>query len=81
MAILATRIFTLQRRTALQQAGITHVLSVVKLSEDKHLLEPYQHMEVPINDMANENILEHFPAANRFIETALDSGGTVLVHW
>jgi dual specificity phosphatase 12 len=74
-------IFTLRRREALQQANITHVLSVLRLPLDKDLFSPFEHMVVEIDDVEDENLLEHFPATNRFIQEGLDGGGGVLVHW
>jgi dual specificity phosphatase 12 len=29
----------------------------------------------------DENLLEHFPTCNRFIQDGLDAGGGVLIHW
>ncbi|KAF2709304.1 dual specificity protein phosphatase 12 [Pleomassaria siparia CBS 279.74] len=73
--------FTLRRRDALQQANITHVLSVLRLPLDQNLFSPFkQHMVVEVDDVDDENLLEHFPATNRFIQNGLDSGGGVLVH-
>ena len=38
-------------------------------------------MVVEVDDVDDENLLEHFPETNRFISDALDAGGSVLVHW
>jgi|TARA_R110002003_G_scaffold38_5_gene2340 dual specificity phosphatase 12 len=74
--------FTLRRREALQQANITHVLSVLRSPLDQELFRPFkQHMVVEVDDVEDENLLEHLPATNRFIKEGLDSGGGVLVHW
>ncbi|KAF2745569.1 dual specificity protein phosphatase 12 [Sporormia fimetaria CBS 119925] len=73
-------IFTLRRREALQQANITHVLSVLRLPLDKELFSPFKHMVVEVDDVDDENLLEHFPATNKFIQEGLDGGGGVLVH-
>ncbi|KAF2004934.1 dual specificity protein phosphatase 12 [Amniculicola lignicola CBS 123094] len=72
--------FTLRRREALQQANITHVLSVLRLPLDQNLFSPFQHMTVEVDDTEDENLLEHFPLTNKFIQEGLDSGGGVLVH-
>jgi dual specificity phosphatase 12 len=74
--------FTLRRREALQQANITHVLSVLRSPLDQELFRPFKkHMIVEVDDVEDENLLEHLPATNRFIKEGLDSGGGVLVHW
>jgi len=72
--------FTLRARTALKEAGITHVLSVLRFAIDKTILEPYKHMQVELDDVEDENILEHFPETNRFISEALEMGGHVFIH-
>lgn len=56
--------------------GITHVLSVCPNypSTGPH------HLQIPVLDTENENLLIHLPQACRFIQDALDSGGRVLVH-
>ena len=75
------RLFTLRRKVDLQAAGITHVLSVLRLPVDEKLFEPYHHQVVEVNDTDDENLIEHFPSCNRFIDDAFDAGGAVLVHW
>jgi len=75
------RLFTLRRREALQQANITHVLSVLRLPLDQRLFDGFKHMVVEVDDVDDENLLEHFPATNKFIQDGLDGGGGVLVHW
>ena len=73
--------FTLRRRDALQQANITHVLSVLRLPLDQSLFSPFKHMVVEVDDTEDENLLEHFSSTNSFIQEGLDGGGGVLVHW
>lgn len=73
--------FTLRRRDALKNANITHVLSVLRSPLDTALFAPFHHMTVEVDDVEDENLLEHFPATNRFIQQGLDRGGGVLVHW
>lgn len=73
--------FTLRRREALQQANITHVLSVLRTPLDQELFSPFKHMVVEVDDVEDENLLEHFPATNAFIREGLGEGGGVLVHW
>ncbi|KAF2840750.1 dual specificity protein phosphatase 12 [Patellaria atrata CBS 101060] len=73
-------LFTLRRRQALEEASITHVLSVLRLPLDQALFSTFKHMVVEVDDVEDENLLEHFPSTNRFIQDALDDGGGVLVH-
>jgi dual specificity phosphatase 12 len=73
--------FTLRRREALQQANITHVLSVLRTPLDQDLFSLFKHMVVEVDDVEDENLLEHFPATNSFIQEGLEGGGGVLVHW
>ncbi|GAB7348075.1 hypothetical protein MBLNU459_g6105t1 [Dothideomycetes sp. NU459] len=72
--------YTVRRKEQLQEAGITHVLSVLRLPLDKELFEGFQHMVVEVDDVEDDNLLEHFPSTNKFIQDALASGGAVLVH-
>ncbi|KAF1839292.1 dual specificity protein phosphatase 12 [Decorospora gaudefroyi] len=72
--------FTLRRREALQQANITHVVSVLRTPLDQELFSSFKHMVVEVDDVDDENLLEHFPATNRFIKEGLEGGGGVLVH-
>jgi hypothetical protein len=74
-------LFTLRRKQALQDANITHVLSVLRLPLDQELFKGFKHMLVEVDDVEDENLLEHFKTTNAFIQEGLDSGGGVLVHW
>lgn len=73
--------FTLRRKESLQQSGITHVLSVLKLPLDQKLFEGFEHKVVEVDDVEDENLIEHFPSCVKFIQDGLDGGGAVLVHW
>ena len=75
------RFITLKRYAALKKANITHVLSVLAGPVNPELLEPYTHLAIEVNDTEDENLLEHFPVSNAFIQEGLDGGGGVLVHW
>jgi dual specificity phosphatase 12 len=41
----------------------------------------YKHMLVDVDDVEDENLLQHFKATNAFIEEGVAGGGGVLVHW
>lgn len=74
-------LFSLRRKEALTKAAITHVVSVLRLPLDEHLFVNFEHHVVEIDDVDDENIVEHFPASNAFIRRGLDAGTGVLVHW
>ena len=65
----------------MRKANITHVVSVLRLPIDADLFQDYKHLVIEVDDVADENILEHFPTSNAFIQEGLGGGGGVLVHW
>jgi dual specificity phosphatase 12 len=65
----------------MRDANITHVLSVLGLDIEKKLLEDYKHLQIEVDDVEDENLLQHFKATNAFIEEGLNAGGGVYVHW
>jgi dual specificity phosphatase 12 len=81
MANPQPRLFTLRRKGALRAANITHVLSVLNFDIEEDLLKDYKKLKVEVDDVEDENLLEHFKATNAFIEEGLSAGGGVYVHW
>lgn len=75
------RLFTLRRRTALKECNITHILSVLRFTPEKELIEEFVNHVIEVDDVDDENILQYLPETNKFIEDGLRSGGGVLVHW
>ena len=75
------RLFSLHRKEALEKANITHVVSALCLPIDRDLFQGYKHLVVEVNDVEDENILQHFPTTNAFIRDGVGGGGGVLVHW
>ena len=71
----------MRRKEAMSKANITHVVSVLRLPVDADLFHDYEHLVIEVDDVEEENILEHFPTSNAFIRKGLDAGGGVLVHW
>lgn len=41
----------------------------------------FQRLIIEVDDSKDENLLEHFSSAVKFIQSGLNSGGGVLVHW
>lgn len=60
--------------------GVTHVLSILNIKPDPSLL-PMTQFVVEALDEPSFNLIQHFPATNRFIKNALNAGGGVFVHW
>lgn len=54
---------------------------MLKLPVEQGLFEGFTHKAVEVDDVEDENLLEHFPECNRFIQSGIESGGGVLVHW
>jgi len=48
---------------------------------DQDLFKPYKRLLIEVDDVEDENLLQHFKATNAFIQQGLDSGGGVFVHW
>ncbi|KAJ8595799.1 phosphatases II [Rhizopogon salebrosus TDB-379] len=59
-----------------KKLGITHVLTVCP---DYSSTDP-NHLTIPVQDSEYEDLLIHLPEGCRFIQSALDQGGIVLVH-
>jgi len=76
-----TSLFSLRRKEAVKKANITHVVSALRLPLEEDLFVNFRHHVVEVDDVDDENIMEHFPASNAFIQDGLDAGGGVLVHW
>ncbi|KAI9793500.1 MAG: tyrosine protein phosphatase yvh1 [Peltula sp. TS41687] len=75
-----SRFICMRRKTALREANITHVLSVIPGSTDEDVFASYTHMTLDVYDLEDENLLQHFPAANTFINEGLSGNGGVFVH-
>lgn len=75
--------FSLKNEAALSRANITHVVTVLRMPPpvvDK-TQETRQQLRIDVDDVDDENLLQHFPAATKFIQSGLDAGGSVLIHW
>jgi len=72
--------FALRAKTALREAAITHVVSVLRLPLDQALFEGFEHLVIEADDVEEENLIEHFAKTNEFISGALRDSGSVLIH-
>ncbi|KAL9115535.1 MAG: hypothetical protein Q9227_000856 [Pyrenula ochraceoflavens] len=74
---------SLRRNDALRAARITHILSIIDWPVSPELVQHYRHLQININDMEDENLLEHFPTAIAFIQEGLQNingHAGVLIH-
>ncbi|KAL2002366.1 hypothetical protein VTN02DRAFT_73 [Thermoascus thermophilus] len=71
---------SLKNKAALSRANITHVVSVLRMQHPDETFAPFKHLVIAVDDVGDENLLEHFATANAFIQSGLDAGGGVLVH-
>ncbi|KAK6354839.1 tyrosine protein phosphatase yvh1 [Orbilia brochopaga] len=72
--------YAMRRQQQLEEANITHVVSILRGKMDEQLFAPYKHLHIEVDDEDDENLLEHFATTNEFIDNAVSSGGSVLVH-
>ncbi|KAE9377768.1 dual specificity protein phosphatase 12 [Stipitochalara longipes BDJ] len=79
-------LFTLRRKTTLEKTGITHIVSVLKYDfKDFEDWEKYDHLNIEVDDVEDENLLGEFENTGKWIEEGLKNGkdgkkGGVLVH-
>jgi dual specificity phosphatase 12 len=57
------------------------VVSVLRLAPSENIFSDFKQHRIDVDDVDDENLLEHLPAAVKFIQSGLDAGGSVLVHW
>lgn len=80
-SLVLSSVISLRNKVALQQANITHVVSVLRIRPDETLTEGFHNFRIEVDDVEDEDLLQHFTPANAFIQSGLDAGGGVLVHW
>lgn len=77
----------------MKEENITHVLSVISpdinsaffgdsSSEEtlSHRVKNFKHLRIDIDDVEDENIMQHFAKTNEFINDAVNNGSGCLVH-
>ncbi|EZF28144.1 hypothetical protein H101_08175, partial [Trichophyton interdigitale H6] len=81
--VYASRLMALNNKLALERENITHTLTVLRINVDEERFKPFkEHLHIPVDDVDDEDLLQHFPTTNAFIRSGLESGtGGVLVHW
>ncbi|XP_071375076.1 dual specificity protein phosphatase 16 [Centroberyx affinis] len=60
--------------------GISYVLSVSRCSPQPSFLPRSRYLRIPIDDSLRDDLLPWIPQALRFIDAAMSSGASVLVH-
>lgn len=70
--------------SSLQSHNITHIVCIRQTAE-AHFIRPnfidvFKYLLLEIADCQTENIIQYIPEVNRFINEAISSGGSVLVH-
>ncbi|KAK9473740.1 protein-tyrosine phosphatase-like protein [Dipodascopsis tothii] len=75
--------FALKGKLSIEQAGITHILSVLRgpiEANDVLGQAGMTHKQISLDDDEDENIIEHFGEALEFMDAAVSKGESVLVH-
>jgi atypical dual specificity phosphatase len=63
----------------LKEEGITHVVNLV-LGMDSIYPEDFKYLNIPLRDIANQDILKYLDTCVDFMHEAISLGGKVLVH-
>jgi dual specificity phosphatase 12 len=81
MSDLHLSIMAAKSTRSLTENRITHILSVCADQIPAETPDaPFTHMRISVEDVDYADLLIHLPSACRFIDSALRSGGIVLVH-
>ena len=64
----------------LEECKVTHILTMGS-DMDPKFPDKFEYKICEVDDDETSNIKKYFPEGIEFIETALESGGCVLVHW
>ncbi|KAM5469681.1 tyrosine protein phosphatase yvh1 [Microsporum audouinii] len=72
----------LNNKLAIERENITHTVTVLRINVDEERFKPFKkHLHIPVDDVDDEDLLQHFPTTNAFIRSGLESGTEgVLVH-
>lgn len=72
--------YALSAQKTLKSYNVSHILSLVQVKVNPEFVENFKHMQINIDDVEDENIIRHFPAIIEFMDEAIQSGTSVLVH-
>lgn len=73
---------SLSNTLALRDANITHVVTVMRGGIDNDRFKAFKkHLHIAVDDVSDEDLLQHFPSTNAFVRSGLEEGGGVLIHW
>ena len=65
---------------SLKHEGITHIVNAASLTECCCYPEEMKYMAIALLDSDTQNLMKHLEETNHFIKSAIDAGGTVLIH-
>ncbi|KAI9593770.1 dual specificity protein phosphatase 12 [Syncephalis fuscata] len=69
-----------QDSSGLNKAGITHVIRCLVDANEEKCLDGIAYLNIEVQDLEQDNLLQHFNTACTFIQDALEGGQGVLVH-
>lgn len=67
----------------LQKHSITHVLNITRTPCPDTYVDGIKSLQIPIDDTldtSNGNLIKHFPEGFKFIDSAIENNGKILVH-
>ncbi|TGZ83872.1 dual specificity protein phosphatase 12 [Ascodesmis nigricans] len=72
--------FALRSKIAMKENEITHIVTVLRQPLDHTLFEGYEHLVIEVDDVEEENLIEHFARSYSWIDEAVKKGGRVFIH-
>ncbi|KAK7205461.1 protein-tyrosine phosphatase-like protein [Myxozyma melibiosi] len=73
-------LLALQGQRSIKEAGITHILSILRDDVEPRLVADFEHKQIQLDDDEEEDILGVFNECFEFIDEGIAKGGNVLVH-
>jgi dual specificity phosphatase 12 len=73
--------YYIMRPEVLESAGVTHVLTILRETNNSERLKSMKRMIIEVDDDQDEPLIDSFGAAVQWIDDALAEGGVVCVHW
>lgn len=72
--------FALSAQKTLKREKVTHILSLVQSGVKPEHVADFEHMQINVDDIEDENIIKFFPQILEFIDRAVQQGTSILVH-